>query len=78
MVILHKQPLSEDMWVVRLQSVPSIQTLGSGGRCHVSISTSMGGEIVYGILDSNIRLNYMEKLVSRLDFDFYIIYLCKY
>ena len=59
MVILHKQPLPEDMWVVRLHSVPSIQTRGSRGRCHVSISTSMGGEVVYGILGSSI-LKHME------------------
>ena len=71
MVILHKQTVPEDVWVVHPQSVPSIQTLGSRGRCHVSVSTSVGGEVVNGILDSNI-LKYMEKLLSRLDFEFCI------
>ena len=70
MVILHKQTVPEDVWVVHPQSVPSIhQTLGSRGRCHVSISTSMGGEVVDGILGSN---KYMENFVSCLDFDLYI------
>ena len=54
LVILRKQPLPEDVWVVPLQYVPSIQTLGN-----ISISTSMGGEVVHGILGSNI-LKYME------------------
>ena len=71
MVILHKQTVPEDMWVMHPQSVPSIQTLGNKRCSHVSLSTSIGGEVVNGILDSNI-LKYMEKLLSRLDFEFCI------
>ena len=54
MVILHKQTVPEDMWVMHPQSVPSIQTLGNKGCSHVSVSTSIGGEVVDGLLGCNI------------------------